>query len=66
MQYGAPLESAARLTWGLAATEVRNNGPRIILGIHPRLHLLVINHTHSERLLHLGLIESGAGLLNFS
>jgi hypothetical protein len=36
--------------------------PRIILGVHPRLHLLVINRTLRT---HLGRIERGAGFLDF-
>ena len=31
--------------------------PRIILGIHLRLHLLVINRTHSERILDVSNVE---------
>jgi hypothetical protein len=38
--------------------------PRIILCVHSRLHLLVINHAHPKRLLRLGCIECRAGFLD--
>ena len=34
--------------------------PRIVLRVHPRLHLLVVDHAHPERLLRLGRVECRA------
>ena len=39
--------------------------PRIVLCVHPRLHLLVINHTHAETPLRLGRVECRSGFLDF-
>ena len=38
--------------------------PRVILGIDPRLHLLIVNDTYAKRLLSVGRIERRPGLLD--
>lgn len=38
--------------------------PRIVLCVHPRLYLLVINHAHPKRLLCLGRVECRASFLD--
>src|ERR1700720_4101726 len=39
--------------------------PGVVLGIHPCLNLLIIDHTNSERVLHVQVVKCGPCLLNF-
>ena len=38
--------------------------PRVVLRVHARLHLLVVDHAHAERLLRLGRVERRTRLLD--
>lgn len=39
--------------------------PRVVLGVHARLHLLVVDDADAERLLRLGRVERRPRLLDF-
>ena len=38
--------------------------PRVVLGVHPRLHLLIIDHAHAETALRLRRVKRRSRLLD--